>query len=110
VPPAATVVWVMMIVGFAVTAGRGRRACSTRIRRRAWCWSSRTVVGGRRGASALLALLGVERTRQVGRRPARRPQPPFLRGAAPRSGREPDARRFTDLRVRVDAGLTARRT
>ncbi|MCK7500870.1 MAG: hypothetical protein MZW92_69845 [Comamonadaceae bacterium] len=97
----------MMIVGFVVTAGAGRAACSTRTRPTRLVmvvapWSSACA----RAASTLSALAGVEgRARRRAPRQRRAAEPAVPRGAWRRSGHEPAGAPLHDLRLRLDARL-----
>ena len=90
--PAATVVWMMMILGFAVTAGVAGKLLEP--------YSHARLVGVMAAVCsaafvlALLALRGVEGATAPGR-DAAEPAPPPFRQALAQVWAEPDARRFT---------------
>ena len=90
--PAATIVWMMMILGFAVTAGAAGKLLDP--------YSPARLVGvmaavcGVAFALALLALRGVEGQARPAR-DAAEPAPPPFRQALAQVWAEPDARRFT---------------
>ena len=90
--PAATIVWMMMILGFAVTAGMAGKLLDP--------YSPLRLVGvmatvcGLAFVLALLALRGVEGPAGAGR-DAAEPSPPPFRQALAQVWAEPDARRFT---------------
>jgi BCD family chlorophyll transporter-like MFS transporter len=91
--PAATIVWLMMIVGFAVTAGIAGKLLDP--------YSPERLVAVSAGVSAIalmvavLALRGVEGSGQIGERSAPAPEPTRFRAALTEVWREPAARRFT---------------
>jgi MFS transporter, BCD family, chlorophyll transporter len=91
--PAATIVWLMMIVGFAVTAGVAGKLLDP--------YSPERLVAVSAGVSALamavalLALRGVEGPGLVGGMPAPAAEPTRFRAALAEVWREPPARRFT---------------
>jgi MFS transporter, BCD family, chlorophyll transporter len=91
--PAATIVWLMMIVGFAVTAGVAGKLLDP--------YSPQRLVAVSAGVSALamavalLALRGVEGPGLVGGMPAPTAEPTRFRAALAEVWREPAARRFT---------------
>ena len=90
--PAATIVWMMMIVGFAVTAGVAGKLLDP--------YSAARLVAVTAAACALafaiavLALRGLEGDGEGGRTPARAAPPRFVEALKQVWG-EPDARRFT---------------
>jgi BCD family chlorophyll transporter-like MFS transporter len=91
--PAATIVWLMMIVGFAVTAGIAGKLLDP--------YSPERLVAVSAGVSAIalmvavLALLGVEGPGLAGERAAPAAEPTRFRAALTEVWREPAARRFT---------------
>jgi BCD family chlorophyll transporter-like MFS transporter len=91
--PAATIVWLMMIVGFAVTAGIAGKLLDP--------YSPERLVAVSAGVSAIalmvavLALRGVEGPGLVGERAAQAAEPTRFRAALTEVWREPAARRFT---------------
>ena len=88
--PAATIVWMMMIVGFAVTAGVAGKLLEPYSPQRLVVVMA--AVCGVAYAVALLALRGVEGDAAV---PAEREAALPFRAALAQVWREPDARRFT---------------
>jgi BCD family chlorophyll transporter-like MFS transporter len=91
--PAATLVWLMMIVGFAVTAGVAGKLLDP--------YSPERLVAVSAGVSAIalvvaaLALRGVEGSGLVGERGVPAAEPTRFRAALTEVWREPAARRFT---------------
>ncbi len=89
---AATLVWVMMIVGFAVTAGlAGRWLDPFTPERLVWVSGSVSLIAL---SVALVALTGVENSAAARAPSAEAAKPPFLQ-ALRQVWAEPDARRFT---------------
>jgi BCD family chlorophyll transporter-like MFS transporter len=90
--PAATIVWMMMIMGFAVTAGTAGKLLDPYSPAR--LVGVMAVVCGVAFVLALVALRGVEGRAGAGR-DAAEPAPPPFRQALAQVWAEPDARRFT---------------
>ena len=90
--PAATIVWMMMILGFAVTAGLAGKLLDPYSPAR--LVAVMAAVCGTAFVLALWALRGVEGTPAVSR-DAAEPAPPPFRQALAQVWAEPEARRFT---------------
>jgi len=91
--PAATIVWLMMIVGFAVTAGVAGKLLDPYSPERLVAVSA--AVSAIAMAVALLALRGVEGPGLSGAGPAAQAAPTRFRAALAEVWQEPAARRFT---------------